>query len=119
MDRIFLLPILPDDSARRIKVINRWNQGLRAAISYATEHGHTRVNQNTVHEGVNIGSTVLSFWRRPTRFWVRKLFRLERDFKVLVLVPGSEANEFRMQTAACRRPWQNGWRRCHSGRGVK
>lgn len=49
------LPIPVDVPWHRREAMRKWNEGYRAAISYAKLRGSTAVSQNAVHEGVNVG----------------------------------------------------------------
>jgi hypothetical protein len=49
------LPIPVDGSWHQQEIIRKWNEGYRAAISYALFRGSTAVSQTAIHDGVNVG----------------------------------------------------------------
>lgn len=49
------LPIPTDATARRTEVIERWNEGYRATVTFANHYGHLRVNQETVFQDTRVG----------------------------------------------------------------
>lgn len=49
------LLILSNMSPARRRKIMKWNEGYRAAVSYALLHGTTAVLQEAVHEGIKVG----------------------------------------------------------------
>jgi hypothetical protein len=55
MDNIVEMPAGWSATGKRADITHRWNCGLRAAISYATQFGHTRILQDTVYDGIKLG----------------------------------------------------------------
>jgi hypothetical protein len=55
MENIIEMPVDWNTTGKRADITHRWNCGLRAAIAYATEFGHTRILQDTVYDGIKLG----------------------------------------------------------------